>query len=320
MPRSRRIISENGKYHIIIKGISEIILFRNDIDKDKFLLILKKYKAIFKFKVYAYCLMDTHAHILIAANGASISRIMQSINLSYAIYYNKKYKREGPVFRGRFKSKLSKKDKDTITMSVYIHNNPKDIKGYRETSEDYEFCSFGVYAGKAQNKYNILDPYVLLSYYGEKIALAKSHYYGIVKRKLAQKLKDDSINIKINDANLSEFEHINDEFEYVSGNTVLKRNISDKNIITYVSKKIGINSCNLYIKYNRNSCEFRAFCIYLMRCFGNLKYSEISPVIGNVTTSALSKLCIKGYRLSESNSDYNEVLCNFINDYPLLEV
>lgn len=174
MPRSKRIVSENGKYHIIIKGISELNFLGNDIDKDKFLLILKKYKAIFKFKVYAYCIMDTHSHMLIDSNGTSISRIMQGIILSYAIYYNKKYKRQGPVFRGRFKSKLSKKDKDTITMSAYIHNNPKDIKRYRKTSEDYEFCSFSIYAGKAQNKYGILDPSILLSYFGDKITLAKN--------------------------------------------------------------------------------------------------------------------------------------------------
>lgn len=57
-----------------------------------------------------------------------------------------------------------------------------------------------------------------------------------------------------------------------------------------------------------------------MRCFGNLKYSKISSVVGNLTLSALSKLCIKGYALSESNSEYNEVLCDFIKDYPLIEV
>ena len=80
------------------KSISEVDLYRDFEDKEKYLSLMKKYKKLYNVKIYGYCLMDNHAHLLVDANGADISKVMHGINFSYAMYYNKKYQREGSSF------------------------------------------------------------------------------------------------------------------------------------------------------------------------------------------------------------------------------
>ena len=135
MPRTARIKTVGGMYHIMVRGCSETPLFKNDGDKDAYLKIIKKYQNMYHFKVYAYCLMTTHAHFIIDAIGSDISHIMHSINLSYAIFFNRQYNRHGHVFQDRFKSKLITSDKHLLTLSAYIHSNPKDIIKYKEKIE-----------------------------------------------------------------------------------------------------------------------------------------------------------------------------------------
>ena len=113
MARKIRIKLINGKYHIMIRSISELLLFRDDDDKDLYMSSIRHYQKIHLFKVYAYCLMDNHAHLIIDSNGADISTIMHCINFRYVQKYNKKYHRHGHLLQDRCKSKL-------ITNETYI--------------------------------------------------------------------------------------------------------------------------------------------------------------------------------------------------------
>src|SRR6056297_3648075 len=98
MPRTARIKSGDSIYHIMVKSVGGTNLFRSDMDKDMYLGIIKKYQKIFDFKVYAYCLMDTHGHFMIDSNGSDVSKFMHRINQSYAQRYNRRYKRSGHLF------------------------------------------------------------------------------------------------------------------------------------------------------------------------------------------------------------------------------
>ncbi len=65
MPRAPRRKSESGIYHIMLRGINQQIIFEDDEDYFKFIETLEKYKAISGYKVFAYCLMSNHIHILL---------------------------------------------------------------------------------------------------------------------------------------------------------------------------------------------------------------------------------------------------------------
>jgi REP element-mobilizing transposase RayT len=148
MARVERLKDSDAIYHIMCKSISEVDLYRDFDDKERYLLLVKKYKKLYNVKIYGYCLMDNHVHLLVDANGADISKVMHGINFSYAMYYNKKYQREGSLFKDRFKSKIVDSDRYLKTVSLYIHNNPTDIGEFKDCPEKYAFSSLGIYIGK----------------------------------------------------------------------------------------------------------------------------------------------------------------------------
>ena len=65
MPRLPRQKSESGIYHIMLRGINQQVIFEDNEDYIKFVEILQKYKAVSGYKVFAYCLMSNHIHMLV---------------------------------------------------------------------------------------------------------------------------------------------------------------------------------------------------------------------------------------------------------------
>ncbi|MBP1950941.1 transposase [Virgibacillus litoralis] len=83
MPRSARRKSSNGIYHIMLRGINRQTIFENDEDKIRLLETIIRFKDISKFKVYCYCLMDNHIHLLLEEKEETISKAIQRISASY---------------------------------------------------------------------------------------------------------------------------------------------------------------------------------------------------------------------------------------------
>ena len=93
LPRSNRIYGKSSTYHIMLRGINKGRIFYNDKDRKKFIKVLRNAKERYDFKIYAYCLMNNHIHIIIFDQKSLLPKIMQSIAITYALYFNKKYDR-----------------------------------------------------------------------------------------------------------------------------------------------------------------------------------------------------------------------------------
>ncbi len=124
MPRQARVKGEFSTYHIIQRGNDRKNIFLSDSDKNRYIDTLIKMKNKYNFLLYAYCLMDNHVHLLINDNGNDISKLIKSINVSYVLYFNRKYRRCGHFFQNRFISELILEDSYLLQVSKYIHNNP----------------------------------------------------------------------------------------------------------------------------------------------------------------------------------------------------
>lgn len=313
MPRTARIKSPESIYHIMSRSISDVDLFRTDKDKNVYLKYIKKYKDIFSFKVYSYCLMSNHLHLLIDSNGADISKFMHCINQSYSQYYNKKYNRHGHLFADRFKSKIAHNDVSVMCISAYIHNNPKDIKGYKNCVENYPYSSFGIYLGKNKDFNNIIDKDFILKYFSQDPILAISKYVYFTKSRIG--IDEENV-----DLSLFDFQFNNNLSDYKSYKSRIIKGISPKDIVKLVSKLYGFPISDLHIKYNRKSCKFRAICVLLIRSLCDLKLSEICSYIGNTTLSSLSYLCNKGYYIINNEPTYHLILDNIVQEYKLCNV
>jgi putative transposase len=125
MPRPRRITAENACYHIITRGNQKQSVFMDTRDYERYLSILSKYKKKFEFKLYCFCLMPNHVHLIIEVTVPSVlSKIMKCLNLSYTLYFNAKYEKVGHLWQDRFKSRLIGKDAYLLECINYIEANP----------------------------------------------------------------------------------------------------------------------------------------------------------------------------------------------------
>lgn len=125
MPSGPRPLVDGACYHIIVRGNNRQGIFKGNRDYEKYLFLLKRYKRKYKFRVFCYCLMPNHVHIVVdLENAKKLSVIMSAMQRAYTGYFNTKYERVGHLWQGRFKSKIIIKDRYLIDCINYIELNP----------------------------------------------------------------------------------------------------------------------------------------------------------------------------------------------------
>lgn len=99
MPRQARQSSETGYFHVIVRGNGKQILFEDSSDFRYYLSLLERCSSETSVAVCAYCLMENHVHLLLHDTGTDLSLFMKKLGVSYSIYFNKKYERNGDSLR-----------------------------------------------------------------------------------------------------------------------------------------------------------------------------------------------------------------------------
>lgn len=135
MPRISREKSESGIYHIILRGTNKQEIFHDDEDNLRFLEIIDKYKRQCEIKIYGWCLMGNHVHLLLGEGKEELSVTMKRIGVSYAWFYNRKYYTTGHLFQDRYKSENIDSDTYLMTVIRYIHQNPIKARLVNKASE-----------------------------------------------------------------------------------------------------------------------------------------------------------------------------------------
>lgn len=126
---ARRVrIEDTGFHHIINRGVNRGIIFNSTVDKEKFLEIVCEVSEHYDFTVHGYVLMNNHYHLLLENTRENLSHGMRQINSAYAKYYNKKYKRSGHFWQGRFKSWYVFDENYLFVLFKYLEFNPIDAK------------------------------------------------------------------------------------------------------------------------------------------------------------------------------------------------
>lgn len=167
MPRSRRIKSQSGCYHVILRGNEKKPIFLDDEDRLRFLSTLQIKKKQQGFCVYAFCLMNNHIHLMLGEQQADLSDVIKRITVSYVAYFNKKYERIGHLFQDRFKSQNVEDDRYFLTLARYIHHNPVKA-GLVKYPGDYGWSSYGCYLDKNAPFRAIVDTGMLLDLLGAR--------------------------------------------------------------------------------------------------------------------------------------------------------
>jgi len=124
MARPLRIEFEGAHYHITSRGNARQDIFLNKVDRQHFLEYLVRCLDRYQWRCHAYCLMDNHYHLLIETLLPNLSKGVRYLNGSYTQSHNRRHKRVGHLFQGRYKAILVQKEGYLLELARYIVLNP----------------------------------------------------------------------------------------------------------------------------------------------------------------------------------------------------
>ncbi|WP_335871153.1 transposase [Bacillus sp. 2205SS5-2] len=191
MPRYARKKSNSGVYHVIVRGANRQEIFHDEEDRMKFLDTWNKYKIKTEILMYAWCLMGNHVHLLLKEGSESISVVMKRVGVSYAKYYNWKYRTTGHLFQDRFKSENVEDRNYFLTAARYIHQNPVKA-GVVHSPDEWKWSSCRGYYGKVVYPANLLDPNYLLNMFSPESKIARMRFKEFNERKNNDRCLEDS--------------------------------------------------------------------------------------------------------------------------------
>ncbi len=124
MARSLRIEYPGAVYHITSRGNEKKPVYQDDQDRENFLSTLGKVNERYHWLCHAYCLMDNHFHLLIETPEGNLAMGMRQLNGVYTQAFNKRHRRSGHLFQGRYKAILIQKDSHLVEVCRYVVLNP----------------------------------------------------------------------------------------------------------------------------------------------------------------------------------------------------
>jgi len=125
MGRLSRPIEDGLVYHALNRGNNRADVFGGPEDQEAFLQSLAKTQRRYPFRLFGYCLMTNHFHLLLRPGpGQSISRILQSLTVAHTWRYHKRHRTVGHVWQGRFRSPVIQDDEHLLVVLRYIEANP----------------------------------------------------------------------------------------------------------------------------------------------------------------------------------------------------
>lgn len=309
MGRSLRIEYPCALYHITSRGNEKKKIFVSDEDRLKFLGIIEDYHDRYGILIHSYVLMDNHYHLILETPQGNLLKVMHGINSGYTGYFNRKYKRTGHLFQGRYKAILVEKDNYLIELSRYVHLNPVRAKAV-ERPEQYKWSSYCGYIGKRERNAWIEYAWVL-SQFSNDSKKAMREYKGFVEEGLLKEipppLKDIHGQIVLGGGQFIE------KIKKMLTGQELSRDITERKrfkmlpdpdkIIKEVAAAFGVDKDIIKGKGQRSNTARNA-AIYFVQRYTGLKNEEIGEIFGGIHYSAVSKA---SWRLKQEMADNKQV-------------
>jgi len=140
-------------YHVTFRRNERRAIFRDDADRNRLLKELEAGVEDYEVRLYLWCLMSNHVHLLVETPRANISSFMGGVLTGYSVYFNRRHRRHGHLTQGRFHSPLVEGDRYLLKLSRYIHLNPvcvgawksRSVRERRDYLRRYRWSSYSAY-------------------------------------------------------------------------------------------------------------------------------------------------------------------------------
>jgi len=178
-------------------------LFGDTSEYERFIERLAERVDSYDVRLYLYCLMRTHFHLVLETPKGNLSQFMQSLNTAYTVYYNLRHDRHGHLFDGRYKAKLVEGSEYLLALSRYVHLNPVRTqvmrnKPFKERLHRLRMYSWSSYPGYIRESQGVefVDYGPLLSQMSGKKSQWRRRYRAYVESGLAE--NDDEFQAALN--------------------------------------------------------------------------------------------------------------------------
>jgi len=290
MARPLRIQYPGAVYHVTCRGNERREIFKEDNDRQAFLDILANSLKIYTVKLFSYVLMENHFHVLLETPLANLGAFMRHFNITYTSYYNRKYKRSGHLYQGRYKSILVDKESYLSVLSRYIHLNPVRVKEWEKKNmkervkylKKYPWSSLPGYLDE-RNREELIDYSMVLEEFGGDNEKGRRAY----KERILADLSDG---LEIKNKIIVQSILGNDRFiKWVKGTLVkrkrdrecpalteLRRYKAKEEIMVAIEKEIGMKVEQI----KREKGSVRQIVMDLLYRAGGLTGVEIGEILG----------------------------------------
>jgi putative transposase len=191
MPRKARIDAAGALHHLMVRGIERRAIFRDDLDRDRFLERLEKLLKESSTSCYAWAILPNHVHLLVRTGTVPIATFMRRLLTGYAMSFNKRYKRHGHLFQNRYKSVLCEEDPYFLELVRYIHLNPLRTR-IVDTMEALDAYPYSGHSALIDNKSREgQDTLYVLAYFSSDLKQARALYRAFVEKGIAQGSRTD---------------------------------------------------------------------------------------------------------------------------------
>jgi putative transposase len=131
MARPLRVKYPGAVYHVTARGNDRREIFANDVDREHFVELLKTGTEEFEVELHAWVFMPNHYHLVIRTLRPNLSQFMHYLNTAYTVWINRKHRRTGHHFEGRYKAIVLQEEGYLLSVTAYVCLNPARMKAAR---------------------------------------------------------------------------------------------------------------------------------------------------------------------------------------------
>jgi putative transposase len=317
MVRQLRLAFCGAWYHVMNRGLARNPIFLNNEHRQMFVDLLIEIHNRFQVEIHAYCLMSNHYHLFIRTPLGNISRIMRHLDGVYTQRFNAKIKRDGPIFRGRYKATLVDGDIYLLRLSRYIHLNPvkANIVSF---AEDYEWSSYYAYLNGGEPDW--LCTSQILSYFG--ISQQREKYKSFTEEGVDNEINEFFSKVRgmpilgsenfvklVANRYLEERYKINEIPEH---KFLVKTDSSSLyGLIEIVADFYNVSNESIFVAGKRRGNRPRAVAIFLSYLYvKNINLSEVASIFKNISSKGISQ----SYKRLKGRLEYDSDLSNEIKE------
>ncbi|MCA9400600.1 MAG: transposase [Candidatus Omnitrophica bacterium] len=300
MARAARILFEGAYYHVMNRGQSKRDIYLDERDYKKFLAIIREGCRMCHVEIVAYCLMRNHYHLLVHTPEANLPQFMRQVNGVYTQYFNQKYKKDGSLFKGRYKANIVQEGSYLLRLIRYIHNNPvkaglvRKASKYPYTSdqhfmrkEEFSWLRYmNVLNGQLKGKGNLLEKYQAY------MKMADEELEEFLKAKRRKSIEAIIYGQEeFLDEVKTKYLHQERSYGEIPQAKKMKWEVVIKRIKREIQKVLGVKEEVLYQSMRGSENVARQMAIGLAREVGGVPYKEIGAIFGGISYKSAAKYC-----------------------------